>query len=152
MHILVDYLNKYANKNLRVILGHYGPVCFNATLLKESCTTINPNNIVAVTSDLGLAAISIVSQKSNIRVENLGAPIVWGYIGLNEYIDVGSIIKKCDVYLPNTRAIRTNGGSTLPLGIIKTELRLMNYITDDYDGIQDDINQLRVRTIWISYN
>lgn len=145
MHILVDYINKYAQKNLRVILGHYGPVCFNATLLTEACTSINPHNIVAVTSDLGLAAISVMSKKANIPIEKLGAPTVWGYIGINEFIEVGSIIKKCDIYRPNTRAITTNGGSTLPLGTIKTELRFISYITDYYDDIEIERSRIRVR-------
>lgn len=144
MYQLCDYINEYSSKFTKIVLAHNGPVCFNATLLVDVCTSVRISNIVCVTSDLGLGPLSTISKEADIPIAELGAPPVWGCIGVNEFVDVGSIIKKCKVYKPNNRAIKMTGSSTLPLGTVRTELRFLNYITDGIDNLWEQVDERRV--------
>lgn len=148
---LSDYINKYSSKFTRIVLAHEGPVCFNATLLVDVCTTIRISNIVCVTSDLGLGALATISKEADIPVSELGAPPVWGCIGVNEFVDVRTIIKKCKVYRPNSRAIKITGNSTLPLGTVKTELRYLNYVTDGINNLWEQVYERRVGILLLHY-
>lgn len=143
MFYLAEEINKFAKKSLRVILSNNGPVCLNATILVEMCTSIKINNIVAVTSDIGLLPISIIARETGLDISDLGAPPIWGCTGIKGYIDVCSIIKRCDIYRPYSRAITTKGGSTLPLGTIRTELRYLTYMTEDLINLIDQDAQDR---------
>lgn len=131
MFMLSDEINVFAKRDLRVILALDGPVCFNASTLIETCTSIRIQNIVAVTSDIGLGPLKWAAEQANIRLEELSAPPVWGYIGINQFIDLRSTIICSDVYRPYQRVIRNKGGSTLPLGTIETELRFAAYLIEE---------------------
>lgn len=126
-----DVINAFGKRGLKVILAGDGPVCLNATVLVETCTRIRITNIVAVTSDVGLAHLTEVSKQTGIPVEHLGAPPVWGFVGINQYVDLDNIIHYSDVFVPFTRALRDVEGSTLPMGMTKPELRFTAYLLED---------------------
>lgn len=123
-----DEINEFAKRNLKVVLADDGPSCFNATFLVETCTRIRIANIVAVTSDVGLSHLQAVSNRTGIAVKNLGAPPVWGFVGINQYVDLNSIIQYSEVYIPYARAVQGVKDSTLPPGKMKPELRFIAYL------------------------
>ncbi|KAJ8973897.1 hypothetical protein NQ317_018852 [Molorchus minor] len=204
MNCLSEVVNSVHNRNLRIILCNHGPVCFLATCLIEFCTTIRPWNIIAITADEGLSVIDIASKKTGVPVHRFSAPPVWGFVGLNSFVDMRNVVFQADVYRPNQRkrvkvvfkivelvvavvetlehiyskvivikqkwhmcmpgptiicckqeevlgiveddpststreiarqVFNCPRGSTLPLGTIKSELRLMPYLIEDHDEI-----------------
>ncbi|XP_074025692.1 putative malate dehydrogenase 1B isoform X2 [Leptinotarsa decemlineata] len=141
---LSEIINNNENRNLRIILNNHGPVCFLATCLLEFCTRVNPRNIVAVTSDEGLSVINIVSERTGIPVAKIGAPPVWGFVGVTSFVDERHIVLKADMYMPYKRALTAPPGSTLPLGIMKTELRQMSYMLPKDDSIAEEVERRKV--------
>lgn len=133
MQILAENINEYARRNLKVILNYHGPTCFMASILLEYCTRLRPYNIVVVTADEGLSMLSIISKKIGLKVAQLGAPPVWGFIGVNSYVDERNIVCKATMYRPYERSLSAPRGSTLPLGTKKSELRLLSYLVKDLD-------------------
>ncbi|CAG9764038.1 unnamed protein product [Ceutorhynchus assimilis] len=128
---LAEDVNIFAKRDLRIIFCNEGPICLMATLAIEYCSVLLPTNIVALTSDKGLPVISTISEMVNIPVANIGAPPVWGFIGLNEYIDESNIVFKANIYKPYKRALTAPDNSTLPLGTVVSELRTMAYLLPD---------------------
>lgn len=137
MQILAENINNFATRDLRVIINSHGPSCFMASILLEYCTKLRPSNIVVVTSDEGLPMLNIISKKTGIRVDQLAAPPVWGFIGINSYVDEKNIVFKAVMYRPYERALTAPPGATLPLGTMKFELRLLSYLVTDID--HDDL-------------
>lgn len=131
MLLYADVINAFGKRNLKVIVADDGPVCFNATVLLETCTRIRIANIVAVTSDIGLSHLTEVAKQTGIRTNFLGAPPVWGFIGINQYVDLDSIIHISEVHIPYTRSLRDIKGSTLPFGRQKPELRFIAYLLEN---------------------
>lgn len=138
-----ENINEYGRRNLRVIFNCYGPSCFMASILLESCTKLRPSNIVVVTSDQGLSMLSIISEKTGILVSQMSAPPVWGFIGVNSYVDEKNIVFKSEMYRPYKRALTAPQGATLPLGTVKCELRLLSYLVAnlDHDEIMGRIQE-----------
>ncbi|KAF7278262.1 hypothetical protein GWI33_008618 [Rhynchophorus ferrugineus] len=128
---LADSMNIKAKRSVHVIFCNDGPSCLLATLLIEYCASIIPSNIVAVTAYLGLPAINCVSKITNIEVSKISAPPVWGFIGINEFVDVGNIIFKANILCPFNRAITLPEGSTLIQGTIVKEFRMMSYLVSN---------------------
>ncbi|KAG5877555.1 hypothetical protein JTB14_023328 [Gonioctena quinquepunctata] len=128
-----DTINIFGNRNLRIILNNHGPVCFLATCLLQVCTRMIPYNIVAVTADEGLSALSVISERSGIPIDKISAPPVWGFAGLKSFVDERHTVFKADMYMPYKRALTGPIGSTLPLGTVTSELRLISYLLPD-DG------------------
>lgn len=141
---LSEQLNVHAENYLKILLAMHGPVCFNANILQETLTKVHLYNIVAVTADLGLEVLDAVSTLTNIPLEYLGAPPVWGFIGANQIIDIDRTIQKCNVYLPNSRATKDISGSTLPLGKYKCELRFLCYALNNIENIWSKIYNEKV--------
>lgn len=131
MLLYADIINAFCKRNLRVIVADDGPVCLNATVLVETCTKIRIVNIVAVTSDVGLAHLTEVANQTGIPVQHLGAPPVWGFIGINQYVDLENIIHYSDIYIPFARSLQEIRGSTLPMGKTTPELRFTAYLLED---------------------
>nr|XP_022911815.1 putative malate dehydrogenase 1B [Onthophagus taurus] len=127
-----DAVNGHAKRDLKIILAHPGPCCFNGTLLAEYCTAIKPSNIIAISADKGSLPLSIISKLCKVPLDQLSAPPVWG-LWLTPFIDVGSVLKRCDIQRPYQRAIKTDGGSTLPLGRITPELHYIHYMSDEFE-------------------
>ncbi|CAH1175693.1 unnamed protein product [Phaedon cochleariae] len=141
MQHLAEIINKHARRNCIVIMNNHGPVCFLATCLVEMCTRLRPSNIVAVTADMGLSVLNVVSEESGIPVEKLSAPPVWGSVGLCSFVDERHIVFKADVYRPYERALSSPIGSTLPLGTMKSELRLLTNLMTDHEKIKRTIDE-----------
>lgn len=139
MYMLADVINGEAKRNLKLVLACHGPICYNASVLIDSCTRIRIQNIVAITSDVGLSALSVAAKQMDINLENVSGPPVWGFIGLNQFIDVGASIICSDIYRPYQRAIHSKSGSTLPLGTIVPELRCLTYMMDVTDNIEGNV-------------
>lgn len=133
MQIFSDNVNTFARRDLKLILNCFGPSCFMASILLEYCTRLRPSNIVVITADQGLSMLNIISEKTGIRVDQLSAPPVWGFIGVNSYVDENNIILKANMYRPYKRALTAPPGATLPLGTIKCELRTLSYLLADID-------------------
>ncbi|KAH1010956.1 hypothetical protein HUJ04_000407 [Dendroctonus ponderosae] len=139
INAMADIININAKRALRVIFCNEGPICFMATCMMEYCTVLIPSNIVALTADRGLSVISAVSEKTGVPVPKIGAPPVWGFVGCNEYVDESSIIFKAHILKPYKRALRAPNISTLPLGTVIPELRMMSYLLPNQ---HDEIIQL----------
>lgn len=133
MEILAGNINDYANRNMKIILNCHGPSCFMASVLLEYCTQLQPSNIVVVTADKGLSMLNILSGKTGIRKAQLSAPPVWGFIGINSYIDEKNTVFKATIYRPYKRALTAPRCATLPLGTVKYELRLLSCLSEDID-------------------
>ncbi|XP_017771370.1 PREDICTED: putative malate dehydrogenase 1B [Nicrophorus vespilloides] len=131
---LAETISRIGKRSIKVIFANYGPTCFAATLLSDSCHIRIPN-IVVVASDIGLGVLSQISEECKISMDKLQGPPVWGYLDNNQFVDLEFCLKKCDVYKPFERAIRSTENSTLQMGTIATEMRFINYLIDDPDDI-----------------
>lgn len=144
MLFYADIINAFGKRNLKVVLAGDGPPCFNATVLIETCTRIRISNIVAITSDIGLSHLADVSQQTGIPLKLMGAPPVWGFIGINQYVDLDSIIHYSEVYIPYTRALQAVKDSTLPPGKTKPELRFLAYLLENNQKKFDNAKKRQV--------
>lgn len=144
MLLYADAINAFAKRNMKIVLVGDGPSCFNATVLVETCTRIRIANIVAVTSDVGLSHLKDVSEQTGIAVKHLGAPPVWGFVGINQYVDLDSIIHYSEVYIPYTRALRAVKDSTLPPGKMKPELRFVAYLLENNEEKLKEVQKRHV--------
>lgn len=141
--MLADNINAYAKKTIRIIFASLGaPVCFNASMLCQNCPRIKLTNVIAITADWGYCALNVVSKECNLPLEELSAPPVWGTLQHN-FIDIGSIIKKCDIHRPYLRALNNEGGSTLPLGKQTSELRYIKYLTDGIPNFSKKVDNIK---------
>ncbi|XP_031332854.1 malate dehydrogenase 3, cytoplasmic-like [Photinus pyralis] len=80
-------------------------------------------------------AIKKAADFTGLNLSNIGGPPVWGYVGVNQFIDVKSAIVYSDMYRPYQRALKNKGGSTLPLGTVHPELRFLSYLIEDANEI-----------------
>lgn len=125
---MADTINSSAKRQLRVIFCNEGPMCLMASCLVEYGTVLIPSNIVCLSAHKGLPVVNIISQKTGEPISKISAPPVWGFIGINEYVDETQIIFKASVLKPYKRALQAPNESTLPLGTSIPELRLMSYL------------------------
>lgn len=90
--------------------------------------------------------LGIVSKHIGVALEYLGAPPVWGCIGINEFVDFQHIVKYSEVYYPFSRSISLAGDSTLPKGKVKPELRFLSYLIneEDCDKINNEVQTSKV--------
>lgn len=142
MQNLSHVINKFGNRSLRIIIAMHGPVCFNAAVLIEHVKEVKPCNIVAVTADVGLEILNVTKEVTNATTAiNLGAPPVWGFIGVNEIVDLEHIIELYNIYRPNERAINNTYDSTLPLGKAQAVIRYYNYMTHELRDVWFKMNE-----------
>ncbi|EFA05309.2 putative malate dehydrogenase 1B [Tribolium castaneum] len=139
MVLLADDVNHFAKRSLRIVLNHHGPVCFNASVLMEYCTTIRLTNIVAVTTDEAISIISQMAEKVNEYVENFWCPPVWGFCGLMSYIPIQATCIKTNVYRPFKRALKAKATSKLPKGVIQPEIRFLEHLIKTEDDLYEEI-------------
>ncbi|KAF5305482.1 hypothetical protein FQA39_LY01573 [Lamprigera yunnana] len=137
MNLIADGINAFANRDLKIIVGTYGPVCYDVSVLITACPLLQTNNIVGVTSDIGLGVLQEVGKLTGVNMSNVGAPPVWGYVGINQYVDIHSAVMYYEIYRPYQRMLTSVTGSTLPLGEIQPELRWMSYLL--YDVNAEDV-------------
>ncbi|XP_050293238.1 putative malate dehydrogenase 1B [Anthonomus grandis grandis] len=143
---LGNILHYKAKRGLRVVFCNDGPLCYLASILVETCAILIPSNIVVLAADLGLPVLREVSRKTGIHVSKMGAPPVWGFIGNNYYIDESHITFKAQIFKPYKRALTSPEDSSLPLGTMASELRLMSYLLpDQHDDIMKAVDERQKR-------
>ncbi|KAJ8921872.1 hypothetical protein NQ315_008505, partial [Exocentrus adspersus] len=141
MNYLAEGIAVSKPQNLRIIVAGQGPTCFLATCLVEFCATVRLSDIVVVAADEGLSYLSALAEKTEIPVHKISAPPVWGFIGMKSFVDLRHTVFKADVYRPNERSLTAPHGSTLPLGTIKSELRLMSHLIPDQNEIERIVDE-----------
>ncbi|KAK9881073.1 hypothetical protein WA026_014417 [Henosepilachna vigintioctopunctata] len=139
MFYLCYEINDVGKQDLRIVFCHLGPICFIATSFAKHCNNKRDRNIVAVTAHEGLKALTSVSKLTGIPVSNLGAPPVWGFVGLDHFIDVQATVVLQDIIRPYRRSLKNIVGSTLPQKVVKKNLRLLS-CSIDKNIFEDEFN------------
>ncbi|XP_046963334.1 putative malate dehydrogenase 1B [Vanessa cardui] len=127
MENIASNINATASPKLYVVLPNLGPACYNATIIANSITKINKNNIVVVTSDLGLEMASVAAEIAEVPLRNMFCPPVWGFVGINHLVDIRTTIHKYDSFNPYDRYIKVKN-STLCIGTVTPEMRTLEYL------------------------
>ncbi|XP_076687117.1 malate dehydrogenase, cytoplasmic isoform X1 [Andrena cerasifolii] len=130
-------INQYAPSSMKVIFCSMGVTCFYANIMQALVTKIPKTNIVAVSSHYGTPITYPFVSSLGFTLRNFGCPPVWGYLGINQYVDVHHMIQKCSIYRPNKRALEANENVTLPLGTERSELRWFFYMAHDKNSTKD---------------
>ncbi|XP_044743902.1 putative malate dehydrogenase 1B [Chrysoperla carnea] len=147
--IMTDYadiINNCAQRNLRIIVA-YPPTCYNATILTELVTSVRLNNIIAITADLGLEALSIVSQQVDVPISHLSCPPVYGFVDINRLIDIGNIVERVEYFRPSKRIINERTQKTsLKVGEVHFELRPLIYLTHNLTNVWKKIHNKKMQT------
>ncbi|XP_054001979.1 putative malate dehydrogenase 1B [Hylaeus anthracinus] len=123
-------INQHAPLHMKVIFCSMGPICFYVNIM-HMLTKLPNTSIVAVSSHYGLELVYPFVNFLGFTLRNFGCPPVWGYLGVNHFVDIHHMIKKCDIYQPNRRAIESNETVTLPIGVQRSELRWFFYLSHD---------------------
>ncbi|KAL3277628.1 hypothetical protein HHI36_012969 [Cryptolaemus montrouzieri] len=139
MFELANEINDVGMPHLKIICCHLGPTCFTATTLTKYVSPLRQHNIVAVTAQEGLKALNSVSKLTGIPTASLGAPPVWGFVGLDQFVDVQGIIVMQNFITPYRRAIKNIVGSTLPQKKTTKQLRFLSCTVDPKDVMNDMI-------------
>lgn len=119
------------NPELRIIVATHGPVCFAATILSQLCSSVHKSNIVAVTADIGLEVLNELAETLDLPIHELGGPPVWGFAGINHYVDIDHVVQKATILKPYKRGKEVTPGSTLAPGEYVTDIRYIGYLTKD---------------------
>ncbi|XP_076279043.1 putative malate dehydrogenase 1B [Lasioglossum baleicum] len=132
-------INNHAPSHMKILLCSLGPTCFFANVMHKFVTNIPKTNIVAVGSQYGLELIYVLARSTGFPLKNFGCPPVWGFLGINQFVDVHHMIQKYDYYLPNRRALEASDNAVLPIGVQRSQLRWFFYMvhnkTDHYKEI-----------------
>ncbi|XP_014221790.1 putative malate dehydrogenase 1B [Trichogramma pretiosum] len=125
-------INIYAPSYMKVIFCSTGPACFAANLLAKKATKLSKNNIVAIAAHYGLEMMYQFMKSVDMNIEGISSPPVWGFLGINHFIDIDQVIKNCTVNLPNKRAFK-NSNFLLPSKFKYQEFRRLFYLSHDKD-------------------
>ncbi|CAH2243076.1 jg2182 [Pararge aegeria aegeria] len=127
MESMAVKINATASQNMYIILPNLGPACYNATILANSLNKIDKNNIVVVTSDLGLDILPVAAEIAEVPLRNLFCPPVWGFVGINHLADIQTTFHKYNSFDPYDRHTKVRS-STLCIGTLTPEIRTMEYL------------------------
>ncbi|KAI4497521.1 hypothetical protein M0802_007291 [Mischocyttarus mexicanus] len=130
---LARQINRYAPREMKVLFCSTSASCFCVNVLHALVTKLPKTSIVAVSTHYGLEIMYNFITTFNLPAYNFGCPPVWGFLGINRFVDVCHMIQKCEVYKPNNRAMFAEEGTTLPLGFKYPELRYFFYLAHDND-------------------
>ncbi|XP_076232982.1 putative malate dehydrogenase 1B [Calliopsis andreniformis] len=133
---LSTQINQYAPSHMKVIFCSMGLVCFYVNIMHELVKKLPKTNIIAVSSHYGLELIYAFVNSLGLTLRNFGCPPVWGYLGINQFVDVHHMIQKHDIYQLNKRALKANENA-LPLAIQRSELRWFFYMAHDKNPYKD---------------
>ncbi|KAK2586685.1 hypothetical protein KPH14_011727 [Odynerus spinipes] len=125
---LAKQINRYAPSQMKVLICSMSASCYCVNVLHVLVTKLPFTNIVAVSAHYGLEIIYNLLTTLNVPITNFGCPAVWGFLGINHFVDVCHMIQKFEVYKPNNRALTAEEGTTLPLGFKHPELRWLFYL------------------------
>ncbi|XP_045765449.1 putative malate dehydrogenase 1B [Maniola jurtina] len=120
-------INATASRNMYIVIPNVGPACYNATILENSLSKISKNNIVVVTSDVGLDIVPVAAEIAEVPLRNMFCPPVWGFVGINHLADIHTTFHKYDSFHPYDRYAKVRN-STLCIGTITPEMRTMEYL------------------------
>ncbi|KAK6617563.1 hypothetical protein RUM44_005151 [Polyplax serrata] len=138
-------LNMYAHVHCRVIIGSPSnqPLCYNATVLASFATKLHVRNIVVVTQDLGREMLKSISSKTRVALRDLYCPPVWGFVGLNKFIDVCKTLQTNIYKVPGKHK-----NSTLPQGTEEFELRTLDCMLSEEDtgAMQVHVSNLKLES------
>nr|XP_033326301.1 putative malate dehydrogenase 1B isoform X2 [Megalopta genalis] len=124
-------INNYAPSHMKVIFCSMGPICFAVDVMLKFVIKLPKTNIVAAGSQYGLESIYVLARSTGFPLRNFGCPPVWGYLGINQFVDVHHMIQKYDYYIPNRRALDSSDNATLPIGVKRSQLRWFFYMVHD---------------------
>ncbi|XP_046738325.1 putative malate dehydrogenase 1B [Diprion similis] len=130
---LARHINDFAPDYMKVVFCSAGPNCLNAGVLASTVVNLDVNNIVVVSSHLGLEILCETANLVDVALEEMGCPPVWGFIGINHFVDIRNTIQRHEIYRPNNRALKSRNGTTLSLGVRHRELRSIFYLVHDKD-------------------
>lgn len=120
-------INASASRKMYILFPNLGPACYNATVLMNTVSNINKNNIVVATSDLGLEISAIAAQIAEVPMRNMFCPPVWGFVGINQLVDIRTTIHKYNTFEPFPRYTKVRN-SSLTIGNLTPEMRTMEYL------------------------
>ncbi|XP_023289804.1 putative malate dehydrogenase 1B [Orussus abietinus] len=126
-HELAEQINRYAPSHMKVIFCSTGPTCFCAGVLTKFATKLRKENIVAVSAHYALEVVYNFLKSMNIPLNEVGCPPVWGFLGVNDFIDMCHMLQKHRVVKLDTKASIPSEKSTLPIGTNCTEFRWFFY-------------------------
>ncbi|CAK9797436.1 Putative malate dehydrogenase 1B [Anthophora plagiata] len=124
-------INEYAPSRMKIIFCSMSLPCFYANVMHELVTKVEKTNIVVVSAHYGLDHLHSFVSSAGLTLENFGCPPVWGYLGINHFVDIYHMVQMCNIYHPAKRALNSNKNTVLPLGTEHSELRWFFYM--DYD-------------------
>nr|XP_034829947.1 putative malate dehydrogenase 1B isoform X2 [Maniola hyperantus] len=127
MENIAVQINATASRNMYVVIPNVGPACYNATILENSLRKISKNNIVVVTSDIGLDIAPVAAEIAEVPLRNMFCPPVWGFVGINHLADIHTTFHKYNSFHPYDRYAKVRN-STLCIGTITPEMRIMEYL------------------------
>lgn len=126
MEELALMINASGPRNLKILFANLGPACFNATVLRNH-VNIKQKNVVVATSDLGMDILPIIAEIAEIPLRNIFCPPVWGFVGINQLVDVRTTVHQYNYFEPYRRFIKTRN-STLNIGSLTPEMRTLYYL------------------------
>uniref|UniRef100_A0A6P7GB80 Malate dehydrogenase 1B n=1 Tax=Diabrotica virgifera virgifera TaxID=50390 RepID=A0A6P7GB80_DIAVI len=144
MRMFAELLNHVAKRSVKVIMATSGPVCFMTSCIVATCRRKKLSNIVAVTADKAFPYITSVSKNTGVPVDRISAPAVWGFVGMNQFVDVRNIVYKAEMYRPFKRSLTAPKDTSLPLGTVHTEIRIMSYMLKSVTDISDEVEEHNV--------
>ncbi|XP_051156781.1 putative malate dehydrogenase 1B [Leptopilina boulardi] len=119
---LAKNIKEHSPPHMKVIFCTMGPACFCASIIAKVATNLNKSNIVVVSTHYGLEMLYDFVKSLDVEIKNVGCPPVWGYLGINHYVDVDHVVEVKNIFLSNNIA---NGSKS------SAELRWLFYLTYD---------------------
>lgn len=144
-------INATATPKLYVVLPNLGPACYNATVIANLVTKINKNNVVVVTSDIGLEMAPVAAEITGVPLRNMFCPPVWGFVGINHLADIQTTIHRYDTFHPYERYVKVKN-STLCIGTSTPEMRTMEYLMFFDETLWKKVADRKVCTCYLSLN
>ncbi|KAM3961000.1 putative malate dehydrogenase 1B [Aphomia sociella] len=137
-------INASASRKMCILFPNLGPACYNATVLMNSVSHINKNNIVVATCDLGLEIAPIIAEVGEVSMRYIFCPPVWGFVGINHLVDVRTTIHKYNSFTPYERYIKVNN-STLCIGSLTPEMRTMEYLLYFNESLWTKVTESKIK-------
>lgn len=128
MYNLAGMINASASRFVYIVFPNLGPSCFNASVLMNYLTsTVNKNNIVVATNDIGLGISSTIAEIADIPLRNMYTSPVWGFVGINHLADVRTTVHKYNSFEPYSRYNKVQN-SSLNIGVVTPDIRTLEYL------------------------
>ncbi|XP_076753619.1 putative malate dehydrogenase 1B [Xylocopa sonorina] len=138
---LSNQINEHAPSHMKIIFCSMSLPCFYANIIHELVTILPSTNIVVVSAHYGLELIYTFVNSLGFTLRNFGCPPVWGFLGINHFIDVHHMIQKCNVYHLNKKALNLNENVMLPFRTQHSHLRWFFYMAHDKNPYERHLKQ-----------